>query len=77
MAKASSKRFFLVHVYGGVDPSIIGEPHKTHDSLLKAAKKFVASEDYTEDADGLFYLVCQDNRRPEISNFTRAELEND
>lgn len=75
MARKSSKRYFLVHVYGSTDPSVIGKSHASYDSLLKAARKFVSSGEYTEGEDGVFYLVTQDRRRPEMCSFTSDELE--
>jgi hypothetical protein len=74
--KTSSKRFSLMHVYGSVDPNIIGKPHKTYESLLKAAKKFVASDDYTDGEDGIFYIVSQNGRQPRAGSFDSSELEN-
>ena len=75
MAKKSSKRFYLLHIYGSVDPSVIGKSHKTYDSLLKAARKFYVSSDFKEGEDGLFYLVSQDRRIPRVGSFDSAELE--
>lgn len=76
MAKKSSKRFYLVHVYGSVDPSIMGKPYPTYDKVLNAARKFVASKNYTEGEDGIFYLVTQKNRNPVMGSFTSDEFEN-
>lgn len=73
--KTSSKRFSLMHVYGSVDPNIIGKPHKNYESLVKAAKKFVASDDYTDGEDGLFYIVSHGGRQPRAGSFDSSDLE--
>lgn len=75
MARKSTKRFSLVHVYGGVDPSVIGKPHDSYEKLLKAAQKFVASDNYKEGEDGVFYIVTQGHRYPQMGSFTSGELE--
>jgi len=75
--RKSTKRFHLLHVYGSVDPSVIGKPHKTYESLLKAARKFHDSPGYIECEDGLFYLVSQDRRVPQACSFTDSELEDE
>jgi hypothetical protein len=75
--RKSTKRFSLVHVYGGVDPSVIGKTHKTYESLLQAAQDFVASDAYNEGEDGVFYILTQANRSPQMGSFTSGELEGD
>jgi len=75
MARKSTKRFSLVHVYGGVDPSVIGKPHDSYEKLLKAAQKLVASDNYNEGNDGVFYIVTQGHRYPQMGSFTSDELE--
>jgi len=69
MPKKSSKRFFLVHVFGSVDPSIMGRCHKTFESLQNHAQKFRASDEFTDGEDGLFYLVTQDKKAPRMFSF--------
>lgn len=70
----SGKRFHLLHVYGSVDPSIVGKSYKDYDSLLKAARKFIKSDDYTEGEDGLFYVVTSGNSI-RVSPFDSSDLE--
>lgn len=72
----SGKRFRLLHVYGSVDPSILGKSHKTYESLLKAAKKFFKSDDFTEGEDGLFYVVTSGNS-VRVSPFDSSDLEDE
>ena len=74
--KRSGKRFHLLHVYGSVDPSILGKSHKTYESLLKAAKKFFKSDDFTEGEDGLFYTVTTGNS-VRVSPFDSSDLEDE
>lgn len=71
-----SKRFRLVHVYGSTDPSIIGDPHKNYDKLLKAARKFYNSDSFNEGQDGLFYIVTT-GMYAQIGSFTSSELEDE
>lgn len=54
---------------------MIGKAHTSYDSLLKAAQKFVASDNYKDGQDGVFYILTQDRRRPQMSSFTDGELE--
>lgn len=70
----SGKRFHLLHVYGSVDPSIVGKSYKDYDNLLKAARKFIKSDDYTEGEDGLFYAVTTGNA-VRVSPFDSSDLE--
>jgi len=72
----SGKRFRLLHVYGSVDPSIVGKSYKDYDSLLKAARKFIKSDDYTEGEDGLFYVVTVGNTA-RVSPFASSDLEDE
>jgi hypothetical protein len=66
----------LLHVYGSVDPSIVGKSYKDYDSLLKAARKFIKSDDYTEGEDGLFYVVTTGNTA-RVSPFDSSDLEDE
>jgi hypothetical protein len=70
------KRYRLLHVYGSVDPSIVGKSYKDYDSLLKAARKFIKSDDYTEGEDGLFYVVTTGNTA-RVSPFDSSDLEDE
>jgi len=72
----SGKRFHLLHVFGSVDPSIVGKSHKDYDSLLKAARKFIKSDDYTEGEDGLFYVVTTGNT-VQVSPFDSSDIEDE
>lgn len=74
MAK-SSKRYFLVHIYGSTEPSIVGGAHDSYDSLLKSAREFVSGDKFTEGEDGIFYLVTQEGHWPKMGSFTGDELE--
>ena len=72
--RGPGKRFRLLHVYGSVDPSIVGKSYKDYDGLLKAARKFIKSDDYTEGEDGLFYVVTTGNTA-RVSPFDSSDLE--
>jgi hypothetical protein len=72
----SGKRFHLLHVYGSVDPSIVGKSHKDYESLVKAARKFVKSGDYTEGEDGVFYTVIS-GKTVRVSAFDNSDLEDE
>jgi hypothetical protein len=74
--RGPGKRFRLLHVYGSVDPSIVGKSYKDYDSLLKAARKFIKSDDYTEGEDGLFYVVTTGNTA-RVSPFDSSDLEDE
>lgn len=74
--RGPGKRFRLLHVFGGVDPSIVGKSYKDYDSLLKAAKKFIKSDDYTEGEDGIFYVVTVGNTA-RVSPFDSSDLEDE
>jgi hypothetical protein len=76
MKPKSSKRFSLVHVYGGTDPQIICH-RKTFDQILKEAKKFHKSDDYNEGQDGLFYILTQDGKAPRMFSFTSSDMEDE
>lgn len=71
---SSKKTFHLLYVHGSVDPSVIGKPYKNYESLLKAARDFFKSDDYTEGEDGLFYVV-KDGNDVRVSPFDSSDLE--
>lgn len=77
MAKKSSKRFYLVHVFGAVEPAVLGKSHKTYDGVAKAARKFIASDDFEEGRDNVFYIVTENRRSPRIGSFDSIDLEDD
>lgn len=72
----NGKRFHLLHVYGGTDPEIRGKSHKDYESLLRAAKKFFKSDDFTEGEDGLFYTVTI-GKTVQVCPFDSSDLEDE
>lgn len=70
------KRYRLLHVYGSTDPLLVGKSHNDYNSLLKAARKFIKSDDYTEGEDGLFYVVTTGNA-VRVSPFDSSDLEDE
>lgn len=74
--RKSNKRFRLLHVEGGVDPSILGKPCKDFESLLKIARKFFNSDDFTEGKDALFYIVTSGNS-VWVSPFDSSDIEDE
>lgn len=73
----TNDRYYLVEVWGCIEPSIIGEAHKTYKSLLKEARvTFAGSSKYEEGENILFYLKVTDGI-PTVHSFTDEELDND
>lgn len=69
--------YYLVEVWGCIEPSIIGEVHKTYESLLKEARiTYAGSCKYEEGENILFYLKVKDSV-PTVHSFTQNELDND
>ncbi len=72
--KPSSKRYFLVYVYGGTDIDIIGRGLKTYEEVLAAARK-MKKDGLKDGQDTLFYLITWANKPPSVGSFTDSELE--
>lgn len=68
-------RFYLVQIWGSVEPQKVGKVHRTFESLVKAAKKLYNDpENHNKDEDGLFYLRVT-NKELNLCSFTNEDLE--
>jgi hypothetical protein len=73
--RKSSKRFYLISLWGGVEVEIISRGLKTYEEVLTAARDKVNDPNYNDGQDNVFYLVTQDNKAPQVCSFTSDELE--
>lgn len=73
--RLSNDGFYLLHVSGGTEPSVLGGPIKDYDRMVSRARKFWNDRARCrQEYDGLFYLKVQ-NGRPSVGAFTADELE--
>jgi len=65
--------YYLLLARGGVDPEIIGGPLDSWEAVqIKAIR--LSAEGVIHRADGVFWLLIQDDMRPEVGAFTTEEL---
>ena len=68
--------YYLLLARGGVDPEIIGGPLDSWEAVQIKAIRLTA-EGVIHRVDGVFWLLTQDDMRPEVGAFTAEELETD
>jgi len=73
--KVNHVTYFLVHVWGCVEPTVFTKAYKTFNECLCYARIFVKGGEYKDGNDGLFYLVTQSGKVPRMLSFTNEELE--
>ena len=65
--------YYLLLARGGVDPEIIGGPLDSWEAVQIKAIRLTA-EGVINRADGVFWLLIQNDMRPEVGAFTAEEL---
>jgi hypothetical protein len=70
---ANQMNYYLLLARGGVDPEIIGGPLDSWDTVQIKAIRLTA-EGVIQRVDGVFWLLIQDDMRPEVGPFTAEEL---
>ncbi len=70
-----NSQFYLIHVFGCVDPEVCDGPFSSFDDLNKKASEFYHSDEFNEGRDMLFYLVIKDGEMPSVCPFTNNDLE--
>ena len=68
--------YYLLLARGGVDPEIIGGPLDSWEAVQIKAIRLTA-EGVILRADGVFWLLIQNDMRPEAGAFTAEELDTD
>lgn len=63
--------YYIVRVFGCVDPEPLIGPFKTYDGMRKRAVKVRAGQD---DEDAIFWLRTAPGEKPLIASFTNADL---
>lgn len=71
----NNSQFYLIHVFGCVDPKVCDGPFSSFDDLVKKAREFCHSDEFNEGTDMLFYLVIKDGENPSVYPFTNSDLE--
>lgn len=70
-----NSQFYLIHVFGCVDPEVCDGPFSYLDDLVKKAREFYHSNDFKEARDMLFYLVIKNGEMPSVYPFAGGDLE--
>ena len=65
-------KYYIIPVYGCVEPEHLIGPFKTYEKMFKRAVKVRANQN---ERDAIFWLRFQQGRMPQVSAFTNAELE--
>lgn len=65
-------KYYIVPVFGCVDPETLKGPFKTYDGMVNEARKIYANQDQD---DAIFYLKVQPGRRPQLGTFSGSELD--
>ena len=68
--------YYLLLARGGVDPEIIGGPHDSWEAVQVKGIR-LSAEGVIHRADGVFWLLIQDDMRLEVGAFTAEELSAD
>ena len=65
--------YYLLLARGGVEPEIIDGPHDSWENVqIKAIR--LSGEGVIHRADGVFWLLVQDDMRLEVGAFTAEEI---
>jgi len=64
-------KYYIVPVFGCVDPEALVGPFKTYHGMKRAARKIHAKQ---AEEDAIFWLRVPAKGRPEMGSFTDAEL---
>lgn len=64
----SKEQYYLVHVFGCVDPQAPEGPFATYDALLERATEFF-NDEMDQESDVLFYLYLKDGCPPSLESF--------
>jgi hypothetical protein len=67
-------KYFIIPVFGCVEPQKLIGPFKTFDAMRKRAVKVRKAQD---DNDAIFYLCTHPKKRPCVDSFTDDQLEID
>lgn len=70
-----NSQFYLIYVFGCVDPEVCDGPFSSFDDLAKKAREFYHSDGFNESRDILFYLVIKDGEKPSVYPFTNSDFE--
>jgi len=65
-------KYYIVPVFGCVEPEPLKGPFKTYDGMVRAARKIRANQ---KEEDAIFYLKINPKGRPQMGTFTDDELE--
>lgn len=71
-----TKQYYLVTIWGDVEPSVHSGPFETEDQVLEAAREYRKSSQISNDMYSLYYLEIE-NGKPELSSFSGEELDGD
>ncbi len=66
-------KYYLVPIFGSVDPETLKGPYLTYTDLVRAAQRVRAKQN---DEDGLFYLEIGKGK-PVMGSFSGADIESD
>ncbi len=74
----NNTQYYLIHVFGCVEPEIVAGPFDNYDILTDEARKlFLSSDDFSEEQDMLFSLMVDGKNMPSVSSFSSSDFEND
>lgn len=74
--KGSAERFRLVHVRGCVEPCLWGEEVEGWDAFERILIKFLATDDYDQDEDGVFFIeLSAQGRLKDICAFSGGYMD--
>ena len=68
------KKYYVIPVFGCVEPETLIGPYKSYDSMVKKAQEVHAEQD---EHDAIFWMVIDGRGRPAIGTFTEDELDPD
>ena len=66
-------KYYIVPVFGCVDPEPLAGPFKTYKGMVRAARKLHAKQ---AEEDAIFWLRCGKGR-PTVGSFTNDEIGGD
>jgi hypothetical protein len=73
MSKSNKRRYWLLHVWRGIDIKRLG-PYKSSAARTAAAKLLVASDDFDMDTDSIFWLDSSGS--PRVGEYPGGLFEN-